>query len=105
MGAAVSRDQHVAETLLQNEREAQQQIDNMRLAFEEEIMAMRIDFEQEREALLNTSQRQDLREVIEQRKEIIRLTEALEAARNRSMLLENMLRDAQNVITALTTAD
>lgn len=105
MGAAVSRDQHVAETLRQNEREAQEQIDNMRLAFEEEIMAMRIDFEHEREALINSSQRQDLREVIEQRKEIIRLTEALESARSRSMLLENMLRDAQNVITALTTAD
>ena len=68
-------------------------------------MAMRIDFEHEREALLNASGRQDLREVVEQRNEIARLTEALEAARKRSILLENMLSDAQSVITALTTAD
>jgi Mg2+ and Co2+ transporter CorA len=105
MDSAVSRDQHVAETLLRNEREAQEHVDSMRLAFEEEIMAMRIDFEHEREALLNTSGRQDLREVVEQRKEIVKLTEALEVARNRSILLESMLSDAQSVITALTTSD
>ena len=40
---------------------------------------MRIDFEHEREALLNASGRQDC-ESGEQRNEIARLTEALEAA-------------------------
>ena len=105
MDSAVSRDKHVAETLLRNEREAQEHIDSMRLAFEEEIMAMRIDFEHEREALLNASGRQDLREVVEQRKEIVKLNEALEEARKRSILLESMLSDAQSVITALTMSD
>ena len=108
MSSAVSRDKHVAETLLQNERETQDQIAEMRMIFEQEIMALRLDFEQERELLLKAAQdagaggRQDLREIVEQRKEIARLTEQLSAARERQMLVEQMLSEAQGVIAALS---
>ena len=46
--------------------------------------------------------RQDLREIVEQRKEIARLAEQLSAARERQMLMEQMLSEAQGVISALS---
>ena len=101
MGAAVSRDQHLAETLRQNEQDMNEALMVIRMEYENEREVLLEEVANERAAMMMSGGRADLMEVVQQRNEIERLQNELHIAHDRMTMMETMLAEAQSVISAL----
>ena len=101
MGAAVSRDKHLAETLRQNEQDMNEALTIIRMEYENEREVLLEEVANERAAMMMSGGRADLMEVVQQRNEIERLQNELHIAHDRMTMMETMLAEAQSVISAL----
>ena len=100
MVAAVSRDTHLAETLRQNEQDMNEVLSVIRMEYDQERETLLEEVANERASMMMGG-RVDLREVVEQRNEIERLTNELHLCHDRMTMMETMLAEAQSVISAL----
>jgi hypothetical protein len=100
MEAAVDRDEHLAETIQQNQHDMNEVLTAVRMEYDRERAELIEELANERTAM--QFERSDLREVVEQRNEIQRLKDELSISYDRMSMMEDMLAEAQSVISALS---